>query len=166
RKFTQMFASGLPVIVTPFKLPRGPGGRAPGRRPFDAPGPPPLGDGTPPPPRRIPEREPPQRPPGPDRFRDEIVMQVAAPIRDLEGDVRGALTLVIDPDTEFTRILSVASSGDSGETFAFDPEGVMISRSRFDPQLRQLGLIENQTNSTSALSLSLRDPGGDLTAGF
>ena len=42
----------------------------------------------------------------------------------------------------------------------------MISRSRFDNELRHLGLIDEEADSTSALSLSLRDPGGDLTAGF
>jgi eukaryotic-like serine/threonine-protein kinase len=79
--------------------------------------------------------------------------------------VRGALALVINPDREFTRILSVASSGESGETYAFDQTGLLISRSRFDDQLRQLGLL-GQTNSSSALNVRLRDPGGDLARGF
>ena len=52
--------------------------------------------------------------------RDLTVMQVAAPIKDAAGQTRGALALIINPDAEFTRILSVARSGDSGETFAFD----------------------------------------------
>ena len=41
----------------------------------------------------------------------------------------------------------------------------MISHSRFDEQLKQLGLLE-ATNASSALNLRLRDPGGDLTQGF
>jgi len=93
-------------------------------------------------------------------------MQVAAPIKDTNGVTRGALALMINADTEFTRILSVAHSGESGETFAFDPEGIMISRSRFDTQLRRLGLIENRPETSSALTLRLLDPGGDLTQGF
>ena len=68
--------------------------------------------------RRVPDPPPP---------RDLTVMQVAAPIKDGAGQTRGALALIINPDTEFTRILSVARSGESGETFAFDAEGVMIS---------------------------------------
>ena len=91
-------------------------------------------------------------------------MQVAAPIRDSAGHIRGALALIINPDTEFSRILSVARQGESGETYAFDQEGLMISRSRFEDQLKELGLI--QTNASSALSLELRDPGGNLTTGF
>jgi hypothetical protein len=41
----------------------------------------------------------------------------------------------------------------------------MISHSRFDDQLKQLGLLE-ATNTSSALNLRLHDPGGDLTKGF
>jgi serine/threonine protein kinase len=89
-------------------------------------------------------------------------MQVAAPITDAQGIIRGALALIIDPDKEFTRILSVARSGRSGETYAFDQRGLLISRSRFDAQLRTLGLIENSTNTSSALAVRLSDPGVDL----
>jgi serine/threonine protein kinase len=41
----------------------------------------------------------------------------------------------------------------------------MISRSRFEDELKQLGLLEG-TNATSALNLRLHDPGGDMTKGF
>ena len=92
-------------------------------------------------------------------------MQVAAPVRDQDGIVVGALALIINPDQEFSRILSVARSGDSGETYAFDQTGLMISHSRFDEQLKQLGLLD-ATNTSSALNLRLHDPGGDLTQGF
>ncbi|HEX4348985.1 MAG TPA: cache domain-containing protein, partial [Verrucomicrobiae bacterium] len=96
---------------------------------------------------------------------DATLMQVAAPVRDLDDRIVGALALIIDPEKEFSRILSVARSGETGETYAFDESGLMISRSRFDDQLRDLGLID-KTNTTSALNLRLRDPGGDMTAGF
>jgi hypothetical protein len=89
-------------------------------------------------------------------------MQVAAPVRDANGDIRGALGLVINPDAEFTRILSVARSGKSGETYAFDQRGLMISRSRFDEQLKKLGLIEDRPGASSALNLRLSDPGRDF----
>jgi tRNA A-37 threonylcarbamoyl transferase component Bud32 len=98
--------------------------------------------------------------------RDMMVMQVAAPLRTTNGITCGALVLTLNPDAEFTRILSVAHSGESGETFAFDPEGVMISKSRFDDRLKEFGLIAKDTNATSALTLRLADPGGDLYQGF
>ena len=59
----------------------------------------------------------------------------------------------------------MARPGESGETYAFDQTGLLISRSRFDDQLRQLGLLD-KTNASSALNLRLRDPGGDLTKGY
>ena len=42
----------------------------------------------------------------------------------------------------------------------------MVTESRFDAQLRQIGLIPADTMSTSALHLQVRDPGGDVTLGF
>ena len=47
------------------------------------------------------------------------LMQVAAPLIE-DGVVRGALALVINPTNEFSRILSVARTGDSGETYTFN----------------------------------------------
>ena len=157
-KFVELFTSGQPVLITPFKpeLPAGRrfpfrGGRTnENRRGFA------FGNRAP------------FRPWGtndiPRRRGDFTLMQVAAPVRG-EGVVQGALALVINPDKEFTRILSVASSGESGETYAFDQTGLLISRSRFDDQLKQLKLLD-QTNSSSALNLRLHDPGGNLTQGF
>ena len=102
---------------------------------------------------------------GDNAFRRVALMQVAAPVRDDDKHIVGALALIINPDLEFSRILSVARSGRSGETYAFDQTGLMISHSRFDKQLKQLGLLD-QTNDSSALNLRLHDPGGDLTKGY
>ena len=97
---------------------------------------------------------------------DLQVMQVLAPIRNAAGDVAGVLAVVIRPEAEFTRVLSVARAGTSGETFAFDHEGRILSQSRFDTQLQQLGLVTNTPGASSALNLILRDPGGNLLKGF
>jgi serine/threonine protein kinase len=93
-------------------------------------------------------------------------MQVAAPVKEKSGALMGALAFILRPEEEFTRVLSVARSGLTGETFAFDQNGLMISQSRFDEQLKKLGLLNDSTNASSALSLELRDPGGNLTEGF
>jgi len=84
-------------------------------------------------------------------------MQVAAPVRDTNGVTRGALALIINPDEGFTKILQVAKSGQSGETYAFDQTGLLISRSRFETNLVKLGFLA-ATNKTSALNLRLHDP--------
>jgi eukaryotic-like serine/threonine-protein kinase len=155
-RYAELFASGQPILITPFKI-QAP---EPLTRPFPRPGL--LRSNR----FNLPRvSEPPAVEPPPGRH-ELTVMQVAAPVRDTNGVTRGALALIINPDAEFTRILSIARSGDSGETFAFGPDGVMISRSRFDDQLRQLGLLDNQAKTTSALTLHLTDPGGDLTQGF
>ena len=152
-KFAELFASGEPVLITPFKpellMQRRAGRNGSGQfrtnqfRAFN---------------------RPPQNA-GRSRRGDVSLMQVAAPVRDAEKSIVGALALIINPDNEFSRILSVARSGESGETYAFDETGLMISHSRFDEQLRQLGLLE-ATNTSSALNLRLHDPEGDLTKGF
>ena len=148
-KFAELFASGQPVIITPFKpelLVQRRAGHPPGGfHTNDV--------------RRL------NRPaPNGGRMRrgDITLMQVAAPVRDDAKTVVGALALIINPDKEFSRILTVARSGASGETYAFDQTGLLISHSRFDPQLHQLGLLD-ATNTTSALNLRLHDPGRDLT---
>jgi hypothetical protein len=154
-KFAELFATGQPVIITPFRpellaqprffrnfpdsLRTNPVIRAFNRRV--------MANAS-----RV-------------RRGDVTLMQVAAPIRDPQGRVIGALALIINPDKEFSRILSVARSGDSGETYAFDQTGLMVSRSRFDDELKKLGLLDS-TNGSSALNLRLHDPGGDLTKGF
>ena len=94
--------------------------------------------------------------------RSESLMQVSAPIVSDGGEVLAALGLMIRPESEFTRILSVARSGQTGETFAFDRSGLLISQSRFDDQLRKLGLLKKTGRQSSALNLELRDPGENL----
>lgn len=92
----------------------------------------------------------------------EHVMWVASAIRD-ENGVQGALAFRMDPAKAFARILRMGRFGRSGETLAFDAEGLLMSRSRFDEQLRKIGLLEEE--QASHLQLELRDPGVDLTAG-
>jgi eukaryotic-like serine/threonine-protein kinase len=145
-KFQEVFDTGQPVIITPYRpeLSRGPRGGRGART-----------GGT-----NDAERNARLTASNQARARrgDITLMQVAAPVRNNERDVLGALALVIRPDMEFTRILSAAQMGQTGETYAFDQTGLLISQSRFDDQLRKAGLL-NATNTTSALNLRLHDPG-------
>ncbi len=90
-------------------------------------------------------------------------MFTVAPIFSDTGEVIAALGLRIQPDVEFTRILAIARIGETGETYAFDRNGLMLSNSRFDEQLRSFGLLPEGEDST--LNVSLRNPGVDLTTG-
>jgi predicted Ser/Thr protein kinase len=92
-------------------------------------------------------------------------MFVAAPIRDENLQVIAALALRIDPTAEFARILQLGRMGESGETYAFDADGLMLSGSRFEEELVLLGVLPDQPGMNSMLNVLVRDPGGDLTAG-
>ncbi len=151
--FERLFSTGQPVLVTPFIAPAS-HGRTPLDRVF----------------RKIRSRRPranrepenPQNPAG----GDESLMQVSAPIANADGMVIAGLGLIIRPESEFTRILSVARSGQTGETFAFDRTGLLISQSRFEDQLRKLGLLGKKDGQSSALNIELRDPGENLLDSF
>jgi serine/threonine protein kinase len=93
-------------------------------------------------------------------------MFVCAPVRDDSFQVVAALALRIRPEKEFTRIMQLGRIGVSGETYAFDKTGTLVSNSRFDDEMMLLGLLPDRKNSRSLLNLQLRDPGGNMTAGF
>ncbi|MCO6045242.1 serine/threonine protein kinase [Aeoliella sp. ICT_H6.2] len=93
------------------------------------------------------------------------MMFVFAPIVDDQTlQVVAALGLQIRPEAEFTSILQLGQMGESGETYAFDKNGLILSNSRFDRDLKLDGLIPE--NEPSILNLLVRDPGGNITTGF
>ena len=55
--------------------------------------------------------------------------------------------------------------GRTGETYAFDRRGTLISQSRFEDQLRTAGLLDSNPLVTSPLNIEVRDPGVNLTLG-
>jgi tRNA A-37 threonylcarbamoyl transferase component Bud32 len=93
-------------------------------------------------------------------------MWVCAPVRDAAFQPIAVLGLRIRPEREFTRILQLGQFGSTGETYAFDKGGRMVSNSRFDDSLILMGLIPDELGARSLLNVLVRDPGGDLTAGF
>jgi hypothetical protein len=96
----------------------------------------------------------------------EPTMYVCAPVRDASFQVVAALAMQIRPEGEFTRILQLGRVGASGETYAFDKQGVMVSNSRFDEDLILLGLVPDQEHARSILNLLIRDPQGNMTEGY
>ena len=93
------------------------------------------------------------------------LMLVIAPVANAEGAVFTTLGFAIDVD-EFSSILGIARAGESGETYAFDANGVMLSNSRFEQELREIGLLPDDESVDSVLNVDIRNPGGDLTQGF
>ena len=92
-------------------------------------------------------------------------MFVVAPVRDANFQVIAALGLRIRPDRGFTQILQLGRVGESGETYAIDKTGLMVSGSRFDEDLILLGLLPDRDDAQSILTISIRDPGGNITEG-
>lgn len=92
---------------------------------------------------------------------------VVSPIFSDNGDVTAAL-LIHDSDGRQSpsQILSMVRLGELGETYVFNKDGLMLTESRFEAQLGEIGLIPDSPDSTSARSMYLRDPGGDLTQGY
>ena len=92
-----------------------------------------------------------------------VCMFFAAPVRDENYTVIAILALQKDPHQGFSHIVSLGRLGKTGETYAFNREGKLITRSRFTEQLYKIGLLE--PGATSILSVELRDPGVNLVEG-
>nr|WP_281396673.1 transporter substrate-binding domain-containing protein [Roseospira visakhapatnamensis] len=84
------------------------------------------------------------------------VMFFAAPVIDPYGTVLAIVTRREDPMGDFARILETGRMGRSGETYAFDRTGVMVSRSRFRTVLEDTGRLA--PGRTSILNLEVRVP--------
>jgi hypothetical protein len=92
-------------------------------------------------------------------------MFAAAPLRDEAGKPIAALGVRIRPEDQFTRILQVVRFGESGETYAFDRNGLLLSQSRFDDQMKQIGLLADQADARSILTVEIRDPQVNMAQG-
>ncbi|MBT3767037.1 MAG: transporter substrate-binding domain-containing protein [Rhodospirillaceae bacterium] len=87
----------------------------------------------------------------------------AAPIVDSAGNVIAVLTERLLPSGPLSNILKFGRIGETGETYAFNAKGKMISESRFHDQLVKIGIIRSEPDRTE---IDLRDPGGNMTQGY
>jgi hypothetical protein len=92
-------------------------------------------------------------------------MFVAAPVRDENLQVVAVLGLRIDPLRDFTKILDVGRFGETGEAYAFNRDGLMLSSSRFDEDLIRIAVLPDRDDAQSILQVLVRDPGGNLEEG-
>ena len=90
-------------------------------------------------------------------------MFVGAPIRNDRGEVLALLTFRLNPARAFTAIFRRGRIGRTGETYAFDVRGRLLTESRFDEHLRAVGLIGE--GETAILNVEIRDPGANLVEG-
>jgi len=94
---------------------------------------------------------------------DSPSLFVAVPIVNDAG-VIAALTMQLDPRQGFSRVLQFSRVGETGESYAFDSNGTLLSASRFEDDLREIGLLD--VGQSSIMRIQVRDPGGDMTEGF
>ncbi|WP_328987355.1 PAS domain S-box protein [Thiorhodovibrio winogradskyi] len=80
-----------------------------------------------------------------------------APISDAQGNIRALLALRLDPAAALARLTRIGQIGASGETYAFDRRGQLLTPTRLDPA----GLERAQGQPGARVA----DPGGNLPAG-
>ncbi|MDP8207187.1 MAG: PAS domain S-box protein [Candidatus Electryonea clarkiae] len=96
--------------------------------------------------------------------KNKSTMFYAVPIKDNTAKVIAVLTLRDSPTEVMTRLCHLGVVGSSEETYTIDEKGALISNSRFDEQLRELDLLEE--DEVSILNLHARNPGGDMVKGY
>lgn len=92
--------------------------------------------------------------------RDEPVMWSCSPVGTSAKGSEAILCFAVDPRRSFARVLHLARFGDTGETYAFGLDGYLLSRSRFERELRAWGLLAPE--ESSMFRIQIRDPGLDL----
>ena len=78
-----------------------------------------------------------------------------------EKKEQGFLILEAPVNGSFSRIIQKGRFKESGESYAFNNEGYLLSESRFNDQLYKMGLLPEDTNSS--LSIRIADPETNLT---
>jgi serine/threonine-protein kinase len=96
---------------------------------------------------------------------DRPLAWVETPVRDASGTVVAALGFATYVDGDFQSILTAARPGETGEAYAFDENGVLISEVRFTRGLRSAGLLPNDGKAGAMFQLKVKDPGSELASG-
>ncbi|WP_299568599.1 response regulator [uncultured Shewanella sp.] len=83
-------------------------------------------------------------------------MFFASPVVNSDNQVIAILTKRVNFKGVFSSILSAGFIGHSGETYAVDKTGVLLSNVRFASQLKDIGLIDD--NQQASLNIRIADP--------
>ncbi|MCP4159912.1 MAG: PAS domain S-box protein [Deltaproteobacteria bacterium] len=91
---------------------------------------------------------------------EETTMSILVPGYDKSGRVNVVFAARFDPAKKFSKLIHVARTGQTGDSYAFNKEG----KARFDSNLRQLGILK--PHEKLMISLLVTDPGGNIMTGF
>ena len=93
---------------------------------------------------------------------EEILMYSIAEVH-RDGERLGYLALRIDPLGEYAATFRVGRTGVSGETYAIDRTGRLLTETRYGEEFINAGLLAE--GHPSMLHVEVRDPGVDVTRG-
>ncbi len=91
-------------------------------------------------------------------------MYFATPVLSKDNEIIAALIQRVDPTEGFSLVMQFSRIGETGESYAFDRNGGLLSESRFDDHLREIGLIGEHENAS--LNVEIRNPGGNMVEGY
>lgn len=94
----------------------------------------------------------------------DLLMFFVAPIKNEAGEVIAVLAQQHSPADRLSRIMQLGRLGSSAESYAVSSEGELLSTSRFDKAITELGL-EKDKNALSTV-IKIKDPGGNLVEGY
>lgn len=90
-------------------------------------------------------------------------MFIASPVKDESGEVIAVLTGRISTEDDFKLLGQGGRISSTSECYFFDETGRLLSESRYEKQLRDIGLIG--PDEDSVFNIVLRDPGSNLIKG-
>jgi PAS domain S-box-containing protein len=101
----------------------------------------------------------------PDRFSNVLsniaTMLVISPVYDWYGDIVALFAFELDPDLLFIPAFHRNQIGKTGQTYAIDRDGVLLTESKFQQQLIDIGLLSSSYPHAD-LNLRIADPGKNL----
>ena len=98
------------------------------------------------------------------RFTTTPMAFVLVPVRDRAGAPIAVFAFRIDP-AQVSEVVNPGRLGRSGETYAVDGEGRLVSTTRFAEEVASPDLLPAEANGTATAALMLRDPGVRLAPG-
>jgi serine/threonine protein kinase len=99
------------------------------------------------------------------RFAAVPMAFVMVPLRDASGAAMAVFCFRVLPQ-RMGEIVNTSRMGETGETYAVDADGRMVSESRFADQVEKLGLLPPEAGGRTTAFLELRDPGAASEGGL
>jgi hypothetical protein len=98
------------------------------------------------------------------RFASGPMAFVMVPLRDASGAIIATFGFRI-PSQRMAEVLNASRLGATGETYAVDADGRMLTETRNAPEVARLGLLPAEAGGHTTAFLEVRDPGVNLAGG-